>query len=1011
MFRSYVLVCGGGGCLSSGAGAVRDAFVSELKKLGLDGEVKVVETGCMGACDLGPIAIVHPDGTFYQKLKPEDVGRIVEEHLLKGRVVEELRYKSTGEADATFRAIDFFRFQQKNVLRNCGVIDPTSIEEYIAADGYEALGKVLVSMTPGQVIDEVKKSGLRGRGGGGFSTGLKWSFAQRADSDQKYIICNADEGDPGAFMDRSLLEGDPHSVIEGLGIGAYAIGASQGYVYLRAEYPLARERLEHAIKQAREYGLLGKDILGQGFAFDLDIRVGAGAFVCGEETALIASIEGKRGEPRPRPPFPAQSGLWGKPTVINNVETLGNVPLVILKGGDWYNKIGTEKSKGTKIFALAGDIRNTGLVEVPMGIPLGAVIYDIGGGIPKGRKFKAVQCGGPSGGCIPVEYLNTPVDYESLQELGAIMGSGGMVVMDENTCMVDIARFFLDFVQEESCGKCPPCRIGTKRMLEILTRITEGKGEEGDIERLIELGENIKKTALCGLGQTAPNPVLSTIRHFRREYEAHIKEKRCPAGVCQALFRSPCQHTCPAGIDVPGYVYLVSQGECEQAVALMRERNPLVAVCGRVCSHPCETKCRRADMDDPIAIRELKRFATDQIALDKGYPRPSMKESSGKKVAVIGSGPAGLTCAYHLARMGHAVTVFEQLSVTGGMLAVGIPDYRLPRDILDREVKGITDLGVELRTNVKVGTDITFEQLSQQGYEAVFVATGAHDDIPMGIEGEDLANVVGAADFLRKVNLNLVENIADRVVVVGGGNAAIDAARSALRLGAGHVDLVYRRRREDMPAYEEEISQAIEEGVRMHFLANPTRLSGNGKVDTMHCVRMGLGDFDKSGRRSPVPSTGSEFEIETDLVITAIGQRPDLSFRDEKDGMKLGPRGTLAVNKETLRVNDDGLFGGGDAVTGPLTVIDAINHGIKAACTIDRYLGGDGMIEESIRAELKIDDTKPAEENPQVQPRVNKVDNQGSVGVADFQEVEPTYSEEEARCEACRCLRCDLEVE
>jgi len=536
-YRSYVLVCMGSGCLSSGGKKIKDAFVSEIEKRGLDKEVKVVETGCIGVCDLGPLAILQPEGVVYKKLTPLDVPLIVEEHLLKGRVVEKLAYRPpSGEKKiATLQEIDFFRFQQKNVLRNCGVIDPTSIEEYIGADGYQALAKVLTSMSPEEVIEEIKKSGLRGRGGAGFPTGLKWEFARKAKSDKKYIICNADEGDPGAFMDRSLLEGDPHSVIEGMTIGAYAIGADQGYIYVRAEYPLAVERVELAIKQARELGLLGKNIFDSKFSFDVEIRVGAGAFVCGEETALIASIEGRRGEPRPRPPFPAQSGLWGKPTIINNVETLANIPLVILKGASWFSSIGTEKSKGTKIFALAGDIRNTGLVEVPMGIPLRKIIYDIGGGIPKGRKLKAVQIGGPSGGCIPREHLDVPVDYESLQELGAIMGSGGMIVMDENTCMVDVARFFLEFIQEESCGKCPPCRIGTKRMLEILNRITEGKGKEGDIERLIELGENIKRTALCGLGQTAPNPVLSTIKHFREEYEAHIRDKRCPARVCRNL--------------------------------------------------------------------------------------------------------------------------------------------------------------------------------------------------------------------------------------------------------------------------------------------------------------------------------------------------------------------------------------------------------------------------------------------------------------------------------------------
>ena len=1012
IYRTYVLICEGGGCLSSGADKVKEAFISEIKKQGLENEVLVVGTGCVGTCDLGPVVIIHPDGTFYQKLKPEDVPEIVEEHLLKGRVVERLAYKP-GEKVVKVEEIDFFKYQQKNVLRNCGVIDPTKIEEYIGADGYKALARALTSMTPEEVIEEVKKSGLRGRGGGGFPTGLKWEYARKEKSDKKYIVCNADEGDPGAFMDRSLLEGDPHSVIEGMAIGAYAIGADQGYIYVRAEYPLAVERVELAIKQAREYGILGKNIFDTDFSFDVEIRVGAGAFVCGEETALIASIEGKRGEPRPRPPFPAQSGLWGKPTVINNVETLANIPLIILKGADWFASIGTEKSKGTKIFALAGDIKNTGLVEVPMGIPLGKIIYEIGGGIPKGRKFKAVQIGGPSGGCIPREYLNVPVDYESLQELGAIMGSGGMIVMDENTCMVDIAKFFLEFVQEESCGKCPPCRIGTKRMLEILTRITEGKGEEGDIEKLIKLGENIKKTALCGLGQTAPNPVLSTIRHFREEYEQHIKYKKCPASVCQALFRSPCQNACPAEVDVPGYIYLISQKKYDKAVALIRERNPFVAVSGRVCNHPCETKCRRQDTDEPLAIRDLKRFAADYLLINNGgYPLPTIKPKNGKKVAVVGSGPAGLTCAYHLARMGYEVTVFEALPVAGGMLAVGIPSYRLPKDILKKEIAEIEKIGVKIKTGIKVGQDVTFDTLFKEGYKAIFVATGAHKDLELGIEGEDMENVMGAVNFLRQANLGKINKVKGRVAVVGGGNAAIDAARTALRLGADEVSIVYRRRREDMPAHPEEIIQAEKEGIRIHFLTNPARLIGeNSKVKKMICVRMELGEFDSSGRRRPLPVEGSEFEMRVDYVIRAIGQNPDLSFITDNLNLQVGRNGTLSVNRDNLFTGINGIFAGGDLVSGPSTVIEAIRDGIKAAISIDRYLGGKGIIEEKIREEEGIDKVKPPQENIEVQPRVKKLNRRSAIDIRTFCEVETGYTEEEARKEACRCLRCDLQLE
>ncbi|MBC5647036.1 NADH-quinone oxidoreductase subunit NuoF [Christensenella tenuis] len=536
-YRAHVLVCGGTGCTSSGSGELIERFGKDLAEKGLDKEVKVVRTGCFGLCEAGPIVIVYPEGAFYSRVKLEDVDEIVEEHLLKGRIVERLLHKDEEEQDVatTLDDIEFYKKQNRVALRNCGVIDPEVIDEYIAFDGYKALGTCLTEKTPQEVIDIIKASGLRGRGGGGFPTGLKWQFGHDAKGDQKYVICNADEGDPGAFMDRSVLEGDPHSVIEAMAIAGYAIGANMGYVYVRAEYPIAVKRLQIAIDQAREYGLLGEDIFGTGFGFDIEIRLGAGAFVCGEETALMESIEGRRGEPRPKPPFPANKGLFGKPTIINNVETLANIPQIILKGADWFGSMGTEKSKGTKVFALGGKINNTGLVEIPMGTTLREVIYDIGGGIPDGKKFKAAQTGGPSGGCIPAEHLDLKIDYDTLTSIGSMMGSGGLIVMDEDNCMVDVAKFFLDFTVDESCGKCPPCRIGTKRMLEILQRITDGKGKPGDIEKLIELGESIKAGALCGLGKTAPNPVLSTIKYFRDEYEAHIYDKRCPAGHCQQL--------------------------------------------------------------------------------------------------------------------------------------------------------------------------------------------------------------------------------------------------------------------------------------------------------------------------------------------------------------------------------------------------------------------------------------------------------------------------------------------
>ena len=590
LFRSQILICGGTGCTSSGSARLVERFEELLEQNGLTKEIKLVHTGCFGLCEAGPVVIVYPEGAFYSRVKVEDVDEIVSEHLIKGRIVQRLLYHGSVAEDNTVKAlddVDFYRKQKRVALRNCGVIDPENIDEYIAFDGYKALQKVLTEMTPEEVIDTISKSGLRGRGGGGFPTGRKWAFAAaqpRGPEYKKYVCCNADEGDPGAFMDRSVLEGDPHTVLEAMAIAGYAIGSDQGYIYVRAEYPIAVKRLEIAIEQAREYGLLGEDIFGTGFNFNINIRLGAGAFVCGEETALMNSIQGNRGEPWPRPPFPAVRGLFGKPTILNNVETYANVCQIILNGPEWFASMGTERSKGTKVFALGGKINNTGLVEVPMGTTLREIIYEIGGGIPGGKSFKAVQTGGPSGGCLPAHMLDTPVDYDNLIAAGSMMGSGGMIVMDEDNCMVDIARFFLDFTVDESCGKCTPCRIGTRRMLEILNRICEGKGEDGDIERLENLAQNIKATALCGLGQTAPNPVLSTIKQFRHEYEAHIYDKHCPAGVCKKLLNyvidpekcrgcTLCARVCPTG-SISGKVkepHVIDPKKCIKCGACMEK--------------------------------------------------------------------------------------------------------------------------------------------------------------------------------------------------------------------------------------------------------------------------------------------------------------------------------------------------------------------------------------------------------------------------------------------------------
>lgn len=1003
-YERKILVCSGAGCVSSNCHAVRDALVKSLEINKLKDKIQVIETGCIGTCDLGPVMVVMPDEVYYTKLTPEDIPSIVDSHFIKGIIKEDKTYfdKKTGRYIPYIKDIDFFKNQIKISLRNCGYIDYSSIEEYISNDGYYAIAKVLDSMSPADVVQEVKKSGLRGRGGGGFPTGIKWEAGLKAPGYIKYIVCNADEGDPGAFMDRSILEGDPHSVIEGMMIGGYAIGANKGYIYVRAEYPLAVERLDMAIRKARDAKLLGKNILNKGFDFDLEIRIGAGAFVCGEETALMASIEGERGEPKQKPPFPFERGLFGKPTIINNVETFANVPSIILKGSEWFANYGTEGSKGTKVFALAGDINNTGLVEVPMGTTLGQIIFDIGGGILKKRSFKAAQTGGPSGGCITKEHLNTPIDYDSLTKLGAIMGSGGLIVMDEDTCMVDMAKFFMEFVQDESCGKCVPCRLGTKRMLEILERITKGEGREGDIELLEELGYMIKEAAICGLGQTAPNPVLSTIKNFREEYEDHIKYKHCEAGVCADMFISPCQNACPAGVNVPGYVALIAAGRLRDAYNLVRKENPFPAVCGRVCTHPCESKCRRAQLDEPIAIADLKRYVADYVMKHEEPYMDLVFPKKGKSVGIIGAGPSGLTCGYYLARLGYDVDVYEAQPVAGGVLAFGIPEYRLPSEVLQHEIRLIEQVGVKIHLNTEVGTDITFYQLRNK-HDAVYIATGTQFSNLVNVPGEDLKGVYHGLDFLRDVNLGRKVEVGERVAVIGGGNTAIDAARTAVRLGAKEVTILYRRTIDDMPADPREIKEAVEEGIKIVPLVAPTRFIGKDKVKEIECVRMELGQFDSSGRKKPKAIPGSEFVLKVDMVIPAVSQYSDLPFIN-KDEVEVTKWGTFVTDKDTLMTKMKGVFAGGDVIRGSDVVITAIADGKKAAKAIDRYLGGTGELNTGEDIEIpKAADEREIVEHERfpmkfLDPQYRRTN---------FNEVAVGFHKLNAIAEAMRCLRCD----
>lgn len=1003
-YHYSVLICAGAGCISCDCMAVRDALVAELDKANLTGQIQIKLTGCMGNCDVGPAMLVKPGGVYYCKLKPEDMPVIVKRHLLENEPVEQFCYvdRRTGKRIIHLDDIGFFNRQQKIVLNNCGKIDFDSLDEYIANDGFAALNKVLTSMSPDQVIDELRLSGLRGRGGGGFSTALKWQLGRKAVSEQKYIICNADEGDPGAFMDRSILEGDPFLLIEGMAIGGFAIGASEGYIYVRAEYPLAIERLTRAIERARSAGLLGRGLFKTDFDFDVQIRIGAGAFVCGEETALMNSVEGQRGEPRQKPPFPTDKGLFDKPTVINNVETFGNIAPIIRRGGDWFASIGTEKSKGTKVFALAGDINNTGIIEVPMGITLGEVVFDIGGGIPKGKKFKVAQTGGPSGGCLPREYLNTQIDYQSLVELGAIMGSGGLICMDEDTCMVDVARFFMEFVQDESCGKCVACRLGTRRMLDILERITSGEGREGDVERLIEICETVKDTALCGLGQTAPNPVLSTIKYFRHEYDEHIRHKYCRAGVCSDLFLSPCENACPAHVNVPGYLALIAAGRPVDAYHLIRQENPFPAICGRVCTHPCESRCRRAQLDEPLAIMDLKRYAADEAmksdkpVVDVVFPK------KGKSIAVIGAGPSGLTCAYYLGRLGYSVTVFESHDMAGGMLAFGIPEYRLPKEILEKEIKTLCNVGIKLKTGVEVGRDITFEELRRK-FDAVYIATGTQSSRKIGIEGETLPGVYHGLDFLRDINLGKDVHVKGVVAVIGGGSTAIDAARVALRKGASEVHILYRRSMDDMPADPREIHEALEEGIQIHELVEPAYLAGAASVEKVVCQRMTLKGFDKDGRRKPVRMPGEVAEFYVDLVIPAVSQDADLPFV-RSDEIGLTDWGTFIINPETHETTMEGVYAGGDVVHGADVVITAIADGKRAAEAIDRYLGGDGILNkgEPIDIPQIADDTDLVEHERFLMKCLDPNERKGN-----FSEVYRGFHKLNAMAEALRCLHCE----
>ncbi len=1018
--KPTLVICAGTGGQASGSNDIIRVIKRHILEQQLHDKLFLRITGCLGFCEMDPFIIVEPGLYLYPKLSMDQVPQIIDA-ALKGEIIEELLYREPGSTK-TYGCQDdipFFNEQTRTILGSNQNLDPIRILDYISMGGYSALEKVIEKDDPDWVISEVLKSGLRGRGGAGFPTGKKWQAARESadGAGLKYIVCNADEGDPGAYMDRSLLEGNPHTIIEGMLIAGIAIGATTGFIYVRSEYPLAIKHSVIAIRQARDMGLLGNNIVGSGYDFDIEIIRGAGAFVCGEETALIKSIEGQMGEPHQRPPYPITKGIYGYPTCINNVETLANVPIILEKGAEEYSKVGIPGNTGTKIFSLVGKIKNTGLVEVPLGTPIGKLVYDIGGGSPSSAKLKAVQTGGPSGGCIPVSEFNLSIDFDNLAKAGSIMGSGGMIVMDDNTCMVDVARYFMSFLKEESCGKCFTCRKGTQRMYEILDDITKGKGTLDQLELLEELAEVVKDTTMCGLGQSASNPVLSTIKYFRHEYEKHILQKRCDAFVCKELVGAPCASACPVGTEAWRYVTHIERGEYEDAYRVIRDANPFPSVCARVCNHPCEDRCRaNTSGGQAISIRPLKRFITDRV--DPAVYKPGKAKKASKKskrVAIIGAGPSGLTAAHRLSLNGIKSTVFEAGPEPGGMLISTIPEFRLPRDVVRREIQSLLDDNITLNCNTNLGRDITIDRLFSEGYEAVFLAIGAHESRKLGIKGEKAKGVIPSIEFLKAYNMEGKSLAKGNVGIIGGGNSAIDAARMAVRQkDVENVTIFYRRTRQEMPAFEEEIEEALNEGIRLVTLISPVKVnSKKGRLTSMEFIKNELGDIDATGRRRPVPVPGSEYKEPLDTIIVAISEGPDTaSFSGSgKYTPDITRWGTVSTDSGTLSTSIPGVFAGGDLVRGPNTVIEAIMDGKKAAEVITRFLKGEDM-DMPVHQQLPDEYIAPSDhfaDGPEIETRAETPKAAVEWRKRNFAEVEVSMSVEEATNEARRCLRCDLE--
>jgi len=1022
------LSVGMGTCgLGNGAAEVFAALEAAVAGRGLDAAVRRV--GCFGFCAAEPLVMAYRPGRpllLFTEAKASRAAKLAAgvaddeafDRLAKlaAAKIESWDFRTSAlEFGAAYPflprwdELPFFKGQEKIVLRDAGLIDPESIEEYLAAGGYSGLVKAITTMRPETVIEEVRKSKLRGRGGAGFPTHRKWELARAAPGDLKYVVCNADEGDPGAYMNRNEIESDPHALVEGMAIGAYAMGAAEGLVYVRAEYPLAVERLELAIKAARRAGLLGRFILGTKFSFDIEVATGAGAFVCGEETALIASAEGKAGRPSPRPPFPAQKGLYGRPTNINNVETWCNVPVIVARGGDWFAGFGTEASAGTKVFSLVGKVRNSGLVELPLGTPLEAMVYGMGGGAGPRKRVKAVQSGGPSGGCVPARLFKTPIDYEELAKIGAIMGSGGMVVMDQDNCMVDVARYFVGFTAGESCGKCAPCREGLSQMRRILESVARGEAAEEDLATLEELALVVRDSALCGLGQTAANPVLTTLSHFRGEYLRHIREKRCEAGVCESLYLALCENSCPLHMNIPGYLQLLKENRIEEAFELTLRENPLPGTIGRICHFHCRMRCRREQLDEPVSQGEIHRYLADtmyKMGRERAVYNRLVKEKlppTGKTVAVVGAGPAGLAAAFWLARLGHEVTVFDAASEAGGIPRWGIPAYRLPKEVLRKEVAFIRRLGVRFVFNTRIGPDLSWERLAAMS-DAVLVAAGATEDISLGVPGEGLEGAVPGYRFLEEINSGRRKSVAAELVVVGGGNSAVDAARSALRMGS-RVTLAYRRSRLDMPANAEELEGALEEGVELLCMAQPLEILGDaeGKVRAVKVARMKAGPVDSTGRPSPVP-TGESCELPCGAVVVAAGERVGVPGL-EALGVERERDGRIKADPITFRTANPKVWAAGDAVTGPATAAEAMGQAKAASVAIDEALAGAGRFERLFRR-FDYSMAAPKEPSSAKGTKTRKLpvaDRKGS-----FVEISLGYTGEEARIEAERCLRCDV---